>query len=214
MQPTSVTNVIDATNESSEADALWFSKRAPASEGIHELIRKRFSPRAYKPESLDESQIQLLLEAAAWSSSSANEQPWRYAVALRSDTEAFQQMLNCLLPGNQEWAQRAGALLLCVAYTRHDAFNADNPYAWHDCGAANTTMLLQAASMGIGGRMMAGFDHEKTIAFLNPSPNFEPVCFIALGYPDVPESLPLAVQDKEKMQRVRKAVSQIRLRLP
>jgi len=214
MQPHYKLKDTSAMEESSQQDSVWERKKAPVSTGVNELIRSRYSPRAFREQSLTEADLDCLLEAASWASSSANEQPWRYACALRSDQEAFQQFLDCLLPGNQGWAHRAGAILLCLAYTRHDAFNLDNPYAWHDCGAANTSLILQATHMGIGGRMMAGFDREKTIARFRPGKNIEPVCFIALGYPDAPDVLPSPYREKEMETRNRKTIDEIRYPMP
>lgn len=190
----------------------WEDKLAPVSEEIHPLIRQRFSARSFRPESLTEEQMKCLIEAAVWSSSSMNEQPWRYAFALRSEPEKFEKFLNCLLPGNKSWAKNAGAFILSLAYNWHDSINAANPFAWHDTGAANTSLLLQATHMGLSGRMMGGFDLQitaETFGLTQDAPNLDapmlsPVCFIALGYPDAPGRLHEPFRSRELVPRERK----------
>ncbi len=197
----------------------WQAHEASASPDIHPLIRKRFSGRAFSPVSLELSQIQLLLEAASWSSSSMNEQPWRYAVALRSEEERFARFLSCLQPGNQVWARQAGALVLSLAYNWHDGIQHINRFDWHDTGAANTSLLLQATHMGLIGRMMGGFDFERTETLFGVSsernahhPQLVPVCFIALGYPTSADQLEEPFRSREMAPRKRKPIEDLMYR--
>ena len=143
-----------------------------------------------------------LLEAAAWACSSENEQPWRYVYAHRGEA-AFAAMVDCLSAGNQVWAQRAAALVLCVAQT-HSAKGRPNRFALHDAGAANVILLLQATELGLSGRQMGGFDHEKTRRALDLPSEVECVVFTALGYPGNPDGLPESLRDQERAARSRK----------
>src|SRR5262249_57933115 len=55
-----------------------------------------------------------------WAPSSYNEQPWRYIVASRKDSEEFARLLSCLVEGNQAWARSAPVLALgCVRSEEH-----------------------------------------------------------------------------------------------
>jgi nitroreductase len=188
---------------SEEQDILWSGALLPDNEGLHPIIRMRYSARSYRRESLTLEQIQVLIRAACWSSSSMNAQPWRYSVALRSDAALFESFLDCLLPSNRAWAKDCGALLMSAAYTWLPAFNMKNSLALHDVGAANTTLLLQAVSMGISGRMMAGFDAERTRDYFGFSEHLEPVCFIALGYPAPSALLDEPIRMKDLQARTR-----------
>ena len=82
---------------------------------VHSLIERRWSPRAFADKPVDPAHLESLLEAARWAPSSFNEQPWRFIVATREDPENFQRLLDCLAPGNQEWAGKAAVLMLSVA---------------------------------------------------------------------------------------------------
>lgn len=66
---------------------------------------------------------QVSVEAARWSASSYNEQPWNYLVATKENPDHFQQLLSCLVEGNQIWAHHAPVLALGIAslkFTRNN----------------------------------------------------------------------------------------------
>ena len=68
-------------------------------------ITKRFSPTTFTEQTLTEEQLTILFTAAGRAASSFNEQPWRFIYALKQDKEAFNNILDCLVEGNQEWAK-------------------------------------------------------------------------------------------------------------
>src|ERR1700737_2358378 len=74
---------------------------------IHDLLRRRWSPRAFADRPVEPEKLCSLLEAARWAPSSFNEQPWFFLVAIREDREEFNRMLSCLVEGNVAWAQKA-----------------------------------------------------------------------------------------------------------
>jgi len=168
---------------------------------VHDFIRDRWSARAFSAQPIPQHELMTLLEAASWASSSMNEQPWVYLYAHRGE-EAFNRMYECLMPGNR-WADGAAVMLLSLARKNHAANGKPNRYAMHDVGAANTTLLLQAASMEIYGHMMGGFDMHKAIEAFQIPEDLEVVCFIALGYLDEPEKLEEPFRTREVMPRNR-----------
>ncbi|HXB41725.1 MAG TPA: nitroreductase family protein, partial [Bacteroidia bacterium] len=137
-------------------------KEAKTKYPVAELIRKRWSARAFSNKSIDDDILFTLFEAASWAASSNNEQPWRYIYAKHEDKEAFEKMVGCLMPGNQPWAKNAAVLILCLAKTTFGPEHKLNLAAHHDTGLSNATLLLQAASMDIYGHMMGGYDRVKT----------------------------------------------------
>lgn len=171
---------------------------------VHDFIRDRWSARAFSAQPLPEHELMTLLEAASWSSSSMNEQPWVYLHAHRGE-EAFDRMYDCLLSGNR-WADKAAVMLLSLARKNFDTNGNPNRHAMHDVGAANTTLLLQAASMGIYGHMMGGLDMQKAIETFQIPDDMEISCFIALGYLDDPEKLEEPFRSREVAPRSRKPI--------
>ena len=56
---------------------------------VSDFILKRWSPRAFSATPLSQSQLDIILTAASWAPSSANEQPWRYISALKQNEKGF-----------------------------------------------------------------------------------------------------------------------------
>src|SRR5687767_11351292 len=87
-------------------------KQATPDHPIHELISKRWSPYAFADRPVSDDDLRSLFEAARWSASSYNEQPWRYLVAMKQSSADFERLLSCLVEGNQAWAVAAPVLAL------------------------------------------------------------------------------------------------------
>jgi nitroreductase len=200
-------------NELVSIEELNNIKIANTENPVYDLIRKRWSPRAFNGEPISEKELNTIFESASWAFSSMNYQPWRYIYAHRSDENNFSLLLDCLVPFNQEWAKNASALILSLAKKKYDD-GKQNLLSLHDLGAANATLALQAQSMGIYSHFMGGFDKNKTVQNLKiESEEYEPVAFIALGYIDSPEKLNEKLLKRETAPRIRKPVSEIVKRL-
>ncbi len=184
-------------------------KIAQTETDVHTLLRSRWSARSFSEKSISDEDIRTMLEAAHWSPSSMNEQPWRYIVTRRDQDENFQPLWNCLMSGNQPWTQRAPVLLVSVAEQLHKSNGAANKYALYDVGAANQSLLLQAASMGILGHLMGGFHADQVHHLFQLPESMLAVVVIALGYPDMPDKLEEPFYTREITPRVRKPLAEI-----
>ena len=150
-------------------EAIDKLKHAPDAAGVEDLIRRRWSPRAYSDKEVTADVLRSLFEAARWAASSSNEQPWRFLVGRRGD-ETYQKIFNALVEFNQGWAKSAPVLVLAVAKKTFAEKGTPNPYNLHDTGAAMATLALQATANGLHTHSMAGFDHEQMRAsFAIPS---------------------------------------------
>ena len=117
-------------------------KPAPADHDVHELIRKRWSPRAFSSTSVGDAELRSLLEAGRWAASCFNEQPWRFLVARRENQEEFDRLLSCLSENNQHWAKGASVLMLSVASQAFAKNGKPNRHALHDVGLAAAQLTL------------------------------------------------------------------------
>ncbi len=183
-------------------------KEAITKHPVHELIRKRWSARAFSKKSITDETLFTLFEAARWAASSNNEQPWRYIYAKREDKEAFDKIVDCLMAGNQPWAKNAAVLILCVIKNTSGAENRPNPIALHDAGLANATLLLQAISENIYGHMMGGYDKVKTKEKFNIPQGYDTVLVMALGYLDSADTLEEPFKTREITPRTRKELNE------
>lgn len=185
-------------------------QKTPQTEhGVSDFITKRWSARSFAQKMIPQEQLNRMLEAASWTASSMNEQPWKYLYAFRG-SEGFDRMHHCLMTGNQPWAQNASVMLLALAKLPFDRNGKRNRHAMHDLGAANTTLLLEAAQLDIYGHMMGGFHMDETLKeFDIDTDQWEVGCFIALGYLDDPDALEEPFKSREMASRSRKSINEI-----
>lgn len=128
-----------------------------------------------------------LLEAARWSPSGGNKQPWRVVYAL-GKTPAFDALFDCLEPGNQEWCRRAGALIVLSAQVIRPDGRA-SPSATFECGLACMALLLEATILGLVAHPMGGWDRDRLRLAAGLAPGMEPQVVVAVGRPGSAEDL-------------------------
>jgi nitroreductase len=174
---------------------------------IHPLLAARHSTRAFAPGiDLTDAQVTALLEAARWAPSSGNTQPWRFLLTKR-ETGEFKRVLDCLNPGNRDWAAQASALLVAV---RTDA-NARGPlsHAAYDLGQAMAHLTFQAAAEGLTVRQMGGFDAAALAAEFALAEPLVPTTVLAIGLPGDPADLPESVAGPDRAVRVRLTLDEL-----
>ncbi len=178
---------------------------------IDQLIAKRWSPRAFDAaKSVSQAQIIALLEAARWAPSCFGDQPWRFIVwDKNSDAAAWQQALECLVPGNQAWAKDAPVLVLTCHDTLFGHNAKPNRWAAYDTGAAAENLCLQAASLGLMAHQMGGFDSAKTReAFAIPT-QYELMAMLTVGHAGDANQLPDDLKERELAPRKRRALGEL-----
>ena len=173
---------------------------------IHELLRQRWSPRAFREQAVEPDKVTGLFEAAQWAASCFNEQPWYFIVATRDETSAFAQMLSCLREGNQEWAKRASVLILTLAHSTFTRTGQTNPHAWHDIGLAVGNLVVQATASGLSVHQMAGILPDRIREVYEVPNGYEPVTGLAVGYRGDPASLSEDLRKRELAKRTRKSL--------
>jgi nitroreductase len=139
---------------------------------INPLFLERWSARSFPGEAMPEADLLTMFEAARWSQSASNMQPWRFSYAMRADAN-WQQYLDFLVEGNSAWSQNAAALV--VVFSKLNTAPTDGsepkPIRTHslDTGAALQSFTLQAAHMGYVAHPMAGILADKIRAELGVS---------------------------------------------
>lgn len=183
-------------------------KPAPTELTIHDLIRRRWSPRAFSPRPVPRSLIATIFEAARWAPSCFNEQPWAFIVCTTEDPASHEIAKGVLVEGNA-WARAAPVLALSLARPVFSRNGRPNPHAWHDVGAAAENLFLEAVHQGLAMHEMAGFDREKAREAFAVPEGWEPVAMIAIGYPGSPDDLPGPLREREIAPRSRKPLMEI-----
>jgi nitroreductase len=178
---------------------------APAGDGVHELIRERWSPRAFSSAPVSRETLSVLFEAARWAPSSMNEQPWRFVVAnLADDPEGHARIGSTLVPFNASWAMRAPVLMMVAAKTAFTYNGAPNHSALYDAGQAVALLSMQATTFGLALHQMGGFDLDRAHLLLGIPEGYEPVVALALGYPGDGAGLSPELRARETAPRTRR----------
>ncbi len=180
--------------------------RVPA-HPIHPLFLNRWSPRAMSGREMPLSELMPLFEAARWSPSGGNGQPWRFVFA-RKGTPQWQAYFDLLVPGNQLWAKNASVLVVLLSLTVQE--HNGKPSASHtlDAGAAWMSLALQGSLSGLAVHGIGGFDKEKARELLGVPLEYKVEEMIAIGYPAPLETLPENFQAMEK-PNARKSLDEI-----
>src|SRR6478672_4195991 len=117
----------------------WVSdhpKHARTDHDVLDLIRHRWSPRAFDPtREISRDALLRVFEAARWAPSAFNAQPWRFVVTERRATPAaFEALAGSLNERNQLWAPQAPVLALVALRVIRERTQTPNPHAWYDAG--------------------------------------------------------------------------------
>jgi len=183
-------------------------KPAPVEHPIHDLLRDRWSPRAFSEKPIPAEILNSLFEAARWAPSSNNEQPWAFLVATKDDAEFHARLLSTLVEFNQTWAKHAPVLAIAVSELEFARGGHPNRNAFYDTGAAVADLTLEAAARGLFVHQMAGFDPHKAIELFHIPKGWEPIAAFVIGYPGDPQSLPDKLREREHAPRSRKPLAE------
>lgn len=175
---------------------------------VMDVLEQRWSPRAFdRDEVLDENRLGPAFEAARWSPSSGNSQPWTFMVGFRGD-DVFQTIVGTMASGNQVWAEHAGAVVANIASVV-DAEGNPQSHAVYDLGQAVAHFSVQATAEGLMVHQMGGFDAQTLGRELGLDSSQRVVTLMAVGSMGDPADLPEKLQLREAQPRSRKSLSEI-----
>jgi nitroreductase len=187
---------------------IMSEKTALTDYAIHQYLADRWSPYAFDNRSVSAADLCALFEAARWSASSYNEQPWRYIVATQENPDQFHQLLSCLVEGNQVWAKNAPVLVLGIANLKFTHDQSDNRAAIHDLGLATGNLVFEATARGLCVHQMIGILPDHARDQFNIPEGYEAWTALAIGYAGDPNTLPDALKQRDLMPRQRKPLAQ------
>lgn len=163
---------------------------------VLEVVKNRWSPRAFSSEKMPHEDIEAILEAARYAPSCFNAQPWRFIIA--NEEEDLKILRSFLMDSNYTWAKAAPVLILVLTKNIFDHNQKVNHYAKFDTGAAWGILSLEAVSRGYQTHAMAGFHHQQARDELNIPEEYDLTAMIALGKPGSLEYLDKQFHPREK----------------
>lgn len=200
---------MDQNRNSNELDKKEIVvNRANTDHPVSEIIAKRWSARAFSTRPVEFSKLLSIFEAARWAPSSRNEQPWRYIVFTSDNPEMLKKAQSVLKEIN-DYAKRAPILMCAITKKTYSENGNPNRLHFHDLGAANENMFLEAFNQDLIMHEMGGFDVQKAREIFKVPEDYEVGIMIAIGYQDTYHVLPETVRHKAFTPRVRKPLSEI-----
>lgn len=189
--------------------ALDTEPRNATSVPLAPLLAERWSPRGFATgHELSDEELTSLVEAARWTPSYFNQQPWRLAAARRG-TALFDGIVATLAEFNQLWMRRVSALVVLVTETERDGEAV--PYALYDAGQAAAHLSVQAAHLGLWAHQAAGFDKDAIATLLDLDPAQLPLTVIAIGEHTTAEDVPEKIRERDAAPRARRPLDEVLL---
>lgn len=144
-----------------------------------ELIKERYSVRAYTPDPVEDEKLEKVLEAARLAPTAANRQPFQLIVIHTAGRE--EELYDIY---KKAWFVEP-PLVICACglkergWTRRDG----KSYVDVDVAIAMDHLILAAANEGLGTCWVGAFDPDAARRVLGLPEEVEPIAFTPLGYP-------------------------------
>jgi nitroreductase len=147
---------------------------------FQELIRARYSARAYQSDPVPEDRLQKVLEAARLAPTADNRQPFQIVVI---KTAGRQQQLKRIY--NKDWFVQAPLIVAACGVPSQNWVRKQDGKNYNDVDVAIVMdhIILAAADLGLGTCWIAAFDPVAAREILQLPTGVEPVAFTPLGYP-------------------------------
>jgi nitroreductase len=146
---------------------------------FQELMRRRYSVRAYSSAPVEEDKLLQILEAARLAPTAANRQPFRVIVI---ETRGREDELRRIY--HKEWFVQA-PLVICVCGVAAESWRGEHgkDYLWVDVAIAMDHLILAATDLGLGTCWIGAFNPDEASEILGLPDELEPILFTPLGYP-------------------------------
>jgi nitroreductase len=164
-----------------------------------DLVKSRYSVRAYKNEPVEDEKLEKILEAARLAPTAVNYQPFKIIVITTKGRENELKRIY-----QAEWFSEA-PVVICVcckpadAWVRRDGKN----FADVDATIVMDHIILAATSLGLGTCWIGAFDPLAAKEVLNLPEGIEALVFTPIGYPadEIGEKKRKAISELVKYER-------------
>lgn len=175
---------------------------------IHPLLKKRWSPRSFTSQKVDNNALARIFETARWAPSSSNIQPWRFIVGRKGD-KTWDMIFETLVDFNQKWAKLAPVLVLSVGNKISSKSNKPNTIFQYDVGQSVAHITFQAMQEGLFIHQMGGLDTEKAAKLFHVPEDYQVLTAMAIGHKGEPDLLEGNFVEMEKSDRERLTAAEL-----
>lgn len=150
---------------------------------ISEVIRQRFSARAYRAEVVDGTDLTAILQAACDAPSAGNLQA--YDIVIVRDARRKQELVRAAL--DQTFIAQAPVVLVFCTNPEHNRWKyrerGAQLYAVQDATVATTYAQLMATSRGLATCWVGAFDEDRVREIISAPATWRPVAILPIGVP-------------------------------
>ncbi len=144
-----------------------------------ELVRARYSVRAYEPRPVEPEKLERVLEAVRLAPSGSNRQPWKFVVVREAETRA-RLAAAC---ANQRFISEAPVVIAGVGLMPDRVMRCGVPGDALDLGIAMEHLALAATAEGLGTCWIGAFDQDPVREVLQIPDTVRVIEVMTLGYP-------------------------------
>jgi len=143
-----------------------------------EVIRKRYSCRAYQERPIGQEKLDILFEAARLAPSAKNEQDWRFVVV--TDKETKREVAETT--NRPQVFEKAGAIIAACS-NNDDVMRCGQAIGPIDIAIALEHIALQATELGLATCWIGSFYAEKVRIILGIPDDIAIIELMTVGYP-------------------------------
>jgi nitroreductase len=149
---------------------------------LHRLLANRWSPTTFDPlHQATPTELEALLEAARWSASAGNSQPWAFIAAFRGD-DMHRRLVPHLAGSSAAWAPSASVLVANLSHRYVEGTDWEySEFSLYDLGQAVACMTFQAQALGLSVRQFRAFDRGAIASEFDVPPHWEVTTLSAIG---------------------------------
>ena len=143
-----------------------------------ELVKSRYSCRAYKPLDVEKEKVDYILECVRFAPSAVNKQPWRFRIVSSEEDKA--KLQQCY---NRDWFKTAPMYIIASILHDEEWVRADGKHHGDiDIAIAVEHLCLAATEQGLATCWVCNFEAASCKKLFGLSEDEEPAVVIPLGY--------------------------------
>ena len=143
-----------------------------------ELVKNRYSCRAYKSLKVEKEKLDYILECVRFAPSAVNKQPWRFHIVSKAEDKERLQL--CY---NRDWFKTAPMYVIASVLHDEEWVRADGKHHGDiDIAIAVEHLCLAATEQGLATCWVCNFDSVMCKELFALPENEEPAVIIPLGY--------------------------------
>ncbi len=153
---------------------------------FQQLTLERASCRSYEDKAVEKTALDTILQAAAYSPSACNSQPWKFVACTDDMAKQLAPLMVVEGLSINKWANQASAfIVICETKAKlMGGLDKDSQYyAFSDIGGTAATIQYAASDLGLGSCILGSFQEKAVHDLLGIPADVKIRLIISIGYP-------------------------------